>query len=47
MKHPCPSNTRHWLRQFLVIYHCLDKGGAGLWALGVHSLSEEGLTVKA
>ena len=25
-QHPCPSNTRHWFRQFLVISHCLDKG---------------------
>ena len=22
-QHPCPSNTRHWIRQFLVIYRCL------------------------
>ena len=26
-QYPCPSNTRCWLRQFLVIYCCLDKGG--------------------
>ena len=25
----CPSNTRRWLRQFLVIYRCLDRGGGG------------------
>ena len=24
---PCPSNTRRWSRQFLVIYRCLDKVG--------------------
>ena len=28
-QHPCPSNTRRGLRQFLVIYHCLDKRGGG------------------
>ena len=28
-QHPCPSNTRRWFRQFLVIYRCLDKGGGG------------------
>ena len=28
-QHPCPSNTRRCFRQFLVIYHCLDKGGGG------------------
>ena len=27
MQRPCPSNTRRWFRQFLVIYRCLDKGG--------------------
>ena len=25
-QHPCPSNTRCWFPQFLVIYRCLDKG---------------------
>ena len=29
MQHPCPSNTRRWFHQFLVIYHFLDKGGEG------------------
>ena len=24
---PCPSNTRGWFRQFLIISCCLDKGG--------------------
>ena len=24
---PCPSRTRRWFRRFLVIYHCVDKGG--------------------
>ena len=24
-RHPCPSNTRHWFRQFLFIHRCLDK----------------------
>ena len=40
LQHPCPSKTRRWFRQFLVIYHCLDKGrgrggslvGHGTWA---------------
>ena len=27
--HPCPSNTRHWFRPFLVIFRCLDTGGGG------------------
>ena len=24
-QHLCPSRTRYWFRQFLVIYRCLDK----------------------
>ena len=28
-QHPCPSNTRRWFRQFVVIYCCLDKRGGG------------------
>ena len=28
-QHPCPSNARHWFRQFQVIYGCLDNGGGG------------------
>ena len=24
---PCPSHTRRWFRQFLIMYHCLHKGG--------------------
>ena len=26
---PCPSNTGRWFRQFLVVYHYLDKGRGG------------------
>ena len=25
----CPSNTRRWFHQFLVIHRCLDQGGGG------------------
>ena len=28
-QHSCPSKTRRWFHQFLVIYRCLDKGGEG------------------
>ena len=35
---PCPSNTRHWFRQFLVIYHCLNKGGGVRGTTGNHIL---------
>ena len=28
-QHPCPSNTRRWFCQFLVIYRCLDKEAGG------------------
>ena len=26
-QHRCPSNTRCWFYEFLVIHHCLDKRG--------------------
>ena len=36
VSNPPPSNTRRWFRQFLGVYHCLDKGrGAPLFGQGV------------
>ena len=31
-QHPCPSDTRRWSHQFLVIYRCLHRGGGGWWS---------------
>ena len=35
---PCPSNTRRWFHQFLVIYRCSDKAGGGAIAAALETL---------